>query len=91
MTFAIVAGLVFGPVPEPSICSVATTLGAMVAFVVGRFSYRTLLNALAMKGKYLKKWLFVRSETHEVFVDDYETGSHYFPYNLQNFVWCDRY
>ena len=37
VTFAIVAGLVFGPVLGTICCSVATTLGAMVAFVVGRF------------------------------------------------------
>ena len=37
VTFAIIAGLVFGPVLGTICCLVATTLGAIIAFVVGRF------------------------------------------------------
>lgn len=54
MTFAIVAGLVFGPVLGTICCSVATTLGAMVAFVVGRFFLQDIIKPMAMKNKYLK-------------------------------------
>ena len=35
VTFAIAAGLIFGPVLGTVLCSVSTTLGAMLAFVVG--------------------------------------------------------
>ena len=58
VTFAIVAGLVFGPVLGTICCSVATTLGAMVAFVAGRFFLQDIIKPMAMKNKYLKKWLF---------------------------------
>ena len=55
VTFAIIAGLVFGPVLGTICCSVATTLGAMVAFVVGRFFLQDSIKPMAMKNKYLKK------------------------------------
>ena len=61
VTFAIVAGLVFGPVLGTICCSVATTLGAMVAFVVGRFFLQDIIKPMVMKNKYLKKWLFDES------------------------------
>ena len=51
VTFAIVAGLVFGPVLGTICCSVATTLGAMVAFVAGRFFLQDIIKPMAMKNK----------------------------------------
>ena len=68
VTFAIVAGLVFGPVLGTICCSVATTLGAMVAFVAGRFFLQDIIKPMAMKNKYLKKWLFDESGNNEVFI-----------------------
>lgn len=55
VTFAIVAGLVFGPVLGTICCSVATTLGAMVAFVAGRFFLQDIIKPMAMKNKIFKK------------------------------------
>ena len=37
ITFAIAAGLLFGPLLGTIACSVATTIGAMLAFIAGRF------------------------------------------------------
>ena len=37
VTFAIIAGLVFGPVLGTFCCVLAATLGAMAAFIAGRF------------------------------------------------------
>ena len=66
VTFAIIAGLVFGPVLGTICCSVATTLGAMVAFVVGRFFLQDSIKPMAMKNKYLKKWLFDETGSNEI-------------------------
>ena len=55
VTFAIAAGLIFGPVLGTVLCSVSTTLGAMLAFVVGRFFLKDSVKPMAMKNKYLKK------------------------------------
>lgn len=84
---AIVAGLVFGPVLGTICCSVATTLGAMVAFVAGRFFLQDIIKPMAMKNKYLKKWLFDESGNNEVFILMITRLVPLFPYNLQNFAY----
>ena len=87
VTFAIIAGLVFGPVLGTICCSVATTLGAMVAFIVGRFFLQDSIRPMAMKNKYLKKWLFDESGNNEVFILMITRLVPLFPYNLQNFAY----
>ena len=87
VTFAIVAGLIFGPVLGTVLCSVATTLGAMLAFVVGRFFLKDSIKPMAMKNKYLKKWLFDESGNNELFVSMITRLVPIFPYNLQNFAY----
>ena len=72
VTFAIVAGLIFGPV---------------LAFVVGRFFLKDSIKPMAMKNKYLKKWLFDESGNNELFVLMITRLVPIFPYNLQNFAY----
>lgn len=87
VTFAIAAGLIFGPVLGTIVCSVATTLGAMLAFLVGRFFLKDSIKPMAMKNKYLKKWLFDESGNNELFVLMITRLVPIFPYNLQNFAY----
>lgn len=87
VTFAIAAGLLFGPVLGTLCCSVATTLGAMLAFVVGRFFLKDSMKPMAMKNKYLKKWLFDESGSNEIFILMITRLVLLFPYNLQNFAY----
>ena len=87
VTFAVIAGLVFGPVLGTICCSVATTLGAMVAFVVGRFFLQDSIKPMAMKNKYLKKWLFDETGSNEIFILMITRLVPLFPYNLQNFAY----
>lgn len=87
VTFAIAAGLLFGPVLGTLCCSVATTLGAMLAFVVGRFFLKDSMKPTAMKNKYLKKWLFDESGSNEIFILMITRLVPLFPYNLQNFAY----
>lgn len=87
VTFAIAAGLLFGPVLGTLCCSVATTLGAMLAFVVGRFFLKDSMKPMAMKNKYLKKWLFDESGSNEIFILMITRLVPLFPYNLQNFAY----
>ena len=58
VTFAILAGLLFGPVLGTVCCTVAATLGAMAAFLAGRFFLKDSIKPVVMRNKYLKKWLF---------------------------------
>lgn len=87
ITFAIVAGVVFGPVLGTILCSFATTLGAMLAFAAGRFFLKDTVKPMAMKNKYLKKWLFDETGQNELFILMITRLVPVFPYNLQNFAY----
>jgi uncharacterized membrane protein YdjX (TVP38/TMEM64 family) len=87
VTFAIIAGLLFGPLLGTVCCCVATTIGAMLAFIAGRFFLKDSLKPVVMKNKYLKKWLFDESGTNEIFVLMITRLVPVFPYNLQNFAY----
>ena len=87
VTFAILAGLLFGPVLGTVLCSAATTVGAMGAFLAGRFFLKDSVKPMVMKNKYLKKWLFDESGKNEIFVLMVTRLVPLFPYNLQNFAY----
>lgn len=87
VTFAIIAGLIFGPILGTICCSVATTLGAMAGFIVGRFFLQDSIKPIAMKNKYLKKWLFDETGNNEIFILMITRLVPLFPYNLQNFAY----
>ena len=78
VTFAILAGLLFGPVIGTICCSMATTIGAVLAFIAGRFFLKDSIGPVVAKNRILKKWLFVLMITRLVPV---------FPFNLQNFAY----
>lgn len=87
VTFAIAAGLLFGPVLGTICCSVATAIGAMLAFVVGRFFLKDSIKPMVMKNRYIKKWLFDETGTNEIFILMITRLVPVFPYNLQNFAY----
>ena len=87
VTFAILAGLIFGPWLGTLLCSVATTIGAMAAFLAGRFFLQESIKPVVMKNKYLKKWLFDDSGKNEIFILMITRLVPLFPYNLQNFAY----
>lgn len=87
VTFAILAGILFGPVLGTIACSLATTLGAVLAFLAGRFFLKDTIKPMVIKNKYLKKWLFSESKQNELFVLMITRLIPVFPYNLQNFAY----
>lgn len=87
VTFAILAGLIFGPVLGTVLCTVSATAGAVLAFLAGRFFLRDSIRPVAMKNKYLKKWLFDESGKNQLFVLMITRLVPLFPYNLQNFAY----
>lgn len=87
VTFAIAAGLLFGPVLGTLCCSAATTIGAMLAFAVGRFFLKDSIKPMVMKNKYIRKWLFDEGGGNEIFVLMITRLVPVFPYNLQNFAY----
>lgn len=88
VTFAILAGLIFEPWLGTLLCSVATTIGAMAAFLAGRFFLQESIKPVVMKNKYLKKWLFDQdNDKNTIFVLMITRLVPLFPYNLQNFAY----
>ncbi len=87
VTFAIAAGLIFGPVTGTILCSAATTLGAALAFLVGRFFLKDSLKPVIEKNRYLKKFLFDESGKNELYILMITRLVPIFPYNIQNFAY----
>ena len=87
VTFAILAGLLFGPVLGTICCSLATTIGAILAFIAGRFFLKDSIGPMVAKNRILKKWLFDDTGCNELFVLMITRLVPVFPFNLQNFAY----
>ena len=87
VTFAILAGMLFGPFLGTITCSLATTVGAILAFIAGRFFLKDSIQPMVMKNAYLKKWLFDETDKNMIFVLMLTRLVPVFPYNLQNFAY----
>ena len=87
ITFAVFAGLLFGPWLGTLVCLLATTIGAILAFVVGRFFLRDTIKPLVMKNKWMKKVLFDDAGRSDIVVLMITRLVPVFPYNLQNFAY----
>lgn len=86
-TFALVAGIVFGPWVGIFACLIATTIGAALAFLVGRFFLKDGIKPMLEKNKILKKLLFSGNEKSDMLVLMITRMVPLFPYNLQNFAY----
>lgn len=87
ITFAVIGGMLFGPIMGILACLIATTLGAMGAFLVGRFFLKDTVKPMLEKNKLLKKLLFSDSGRSDMVVLMITRMVPLFPYNLQNFAY----
>ena len=87
VTFAVLAGLIFGPIWGTVLCSLATTIGAVLAFAAARYFLKDSVKPMAMKNKYIKKWLFDEGDKNQLFILMLTRLIPLFPYNLQNFAY----
>lgn len=87
ITFALLAGMLFGPVLGTLACLFACTLGASLAFLAGRFFLRDAVAPLLEKNRLLKKLLFSGNERNDIVVLMITRLVPLFPYNLQNFAY----
>lgn len=87
VTFAVFAGVLFGPWLGTLLCLVATTLGAVAAFLVGRFFLKDTVKPMVEKNRWLKKLLFEDVGRSDVVVLMITRLVPLFPYNLQNFAY----
>lgn len=86
-TFAVVAGLLFGPVLGSFLCLVAATLGAVLAFLAGRHFLRDAVRPWVERNRYLKRLLFEDVERSGIVLLMVTRLVPLFPYNLQNFAY----
>lgn len=87
VTFAVAAGVLFGPVLGIFACLTATTLGAMAAFLAGRFFLKDAVKPMLEKNKLLKRLLFSEDGKSDMIVLMITRMVPLFPYNLQNFAY----
>ena len=87
ITFAVAAGILFGPFMGIFACLIATTLGAMLAFLVGRFFLKESVKPMLEKNKLLKRLLFSEDGKSDIIVLMITRMVPVFPYNLQNFAY----
>ncbi len=87
ITFAVAAGILFGPFMGIFACLAATTLGAMLAFLVGRFFLKDSVKPMLEKNRLLKRVLFSEDGKSDIIVLMITRMVPVFPYNLQNFAY----
>ena len=87
VTFAVFAGMLFGPWLGTLLCLVATTMGAVLAFLAGRFFLRDAVKPMVMKNRWLRQLLFEGTGRKDVLVLAITRLVPLFPYNLQNFAY----
>lgn len=87
ITFALFAGMLFGPWLGIFLCLAATTAGASAAFLVGRFFLKDAVKPLLKKNHYLSELLFEESGKSALVLLMITRLVPLFPYNLQNFAY----
>lgn len=85
--FAILAGMVFGPVLGIISTDISCTIGAMGAFIIGRYFLQDSLKPTLMKNKTMQRLLFSDSEKNYVVLLMITRMLPLIPYNLQNFAY----
>ena len=87
VTFAILAAVLFGPWWGTLLCLIATTLGAVVAFIVGRFFLKDSIGPMLEKNALLKRLLFDEADRSDIVLLAITRLVPIFPYNIQNFAY----
>lgn len=87
ITFALLAGVLFGPFLGILACDLACTIGASIAFLVGRFFLKDAVKPMLEKSPLLKRLLFSGRRENDITVLMITRLVPLFPYNLQNFAY----
>ncbi len=87
MSFAIIAGMAFGPILGTALCSIATTIGAVGSFLAGRYFLKDAIEPMIRKNKKLEALLLSGSNKNAMLLLMITRLLPVFPYNLQNFAY----
>ncbi|MBQ9565935.1 MAG: TVP38/TMEM64 family protein [Synergistaceae bacterium] len=85
--FAALAGLLFDPLTGTALCLMAATLGAVLAFLAGRYFLKDAVKPWLERSPLLKKFLFDDVDHSGVVLLMITRLVPLFPYNLQNFAY----
>ena len=85
--FAVIAGILFEPFTGTVLCVIAATLGAVLAFLAGRYFLRDSVRPMIERNKLLKKFLLDDVQHSGVILLMVTRLVPLFPYNLQNFAY----
>lgn len=85
--FAVIAGLLFDPFTGTLLCLLAATLGAVLAFLAGRYFLKDAVKPWLERSPLLKKFLFDDVNRSGVVLLMITRLVPLFPYNLQNFAY----
>lgn len=87
VTFAVAAGVLFGPWAGSILCLGGTTLGAVLSFIAGRYFLKDAVKPMIEKNKLLKKVIFTDKPENELMLLMITRLLPVFPFNLQNFAY----
>ena len=87
ITFAILASALFPPFLATVLCAFAATVGAGIAFLVGRFFLKDSLSDFAKRSEILNRFLFKQTLEHPVRLLMITRLVPIFPFNIQNFAY----
>lgn len=87
IAFAIIAGLLFGPWMGSLLCLIASSLGAVMSFLAGRYFLQDSLREKIMAHEQLSKILFIEKPQNDIIVLMITRLVPIFPFNLQNFAY----
>lgn len=85
--FAIIGGVLFGPVAGTFLCLVSATLGAVLSFLTGRFFLKESVKPMLEKSPTLKRFLFDNAGESAFALLMVTRLIPVFPYNIQNFAY----
>ncbi len=87
VTFALFSGILFGPVLGIILCSLSSTLAAVISFLISRFFLKDAVKPLVEKNKCLNKLLFEDGNKNAMLLLMITRLVPLFPYNIQNFAY----
>ena len=87
VVMVIASVVIFGPWWGTLLCVLSATLGAIAAFLIGRFFLQDSLRDQIAKNRYISRLLFDKNTKNEMMVLMITRLVPLFPYNLQNFAY----
>ena len=87
ISFALFSGMLFGPILGIVLCSLSSTLAAIISFLTARFFLKDTIKPLIEKNKYLNKLLFEDGNKNAMVLLMITRLVPLFPYNIQNFAY----